>query len=154
MYELSDVLVDPYQEGVESVLGSFVYFGNSPQEVLKSANEGKCYAMFSDLDDGGFFVDGPCDSGPYQCIIKRTDMRYRKFKDISEFLEHAENKPAGFDYHYLIKTGIWLRDYSGCLYQVTMIDGLGVQMNGVFLHWQDLLDDYLFLDGTLCGVFE
>ena len=40
MYSLANVLVNPYQEGVESALGSFVYFGNSPQEVLKRANEG------------------------------------------------------------------------------------------------------------------
>ena len=154
MYSLANVLVDPYQEGVESVLGSLVYFGNSPQEVLKRANEGLCYAEFTDFDEGGFFVDDD-ESGPFQCIIPKTDLSYRKFNGMEEFLEYASDYKATTPYEdYLFKTGIWLKSYSGEIFQVIRINGTGVSLGGCFFYWSDLLSDYMFLDGRRCGVYE
>lgn len=154
MYSLANVLVDPYQEGVESALGSFVYFGNSPQEVLKRANEGLCYAEFTDFDECGFFVEGP-NSGIYQCIILRHGKEYRKFNGQTEFLDYASmTKSSSPDENFLISTGIWVKDYEGFIYQVTGIDGTGVQFNGCFYYWDDLLCDFMFLDGRRCGVYE
>ena len=154
MYSLANVLVDPYQEGVESALGSLVYFGNSPQEVLKRANEGLCYAEFTDFDEGGFFVDDG-ESGPYQCIIPKTDKKYRKFSGITEFIDYASmTHSSSPDENFLISIGIWVKDYNGFIYQVTGMDGTGVQFNGCFYYWDDLLSMFMFLDGRRCGVYE
>ena len=156
MYSLANVLVNPYQEGVESVLGSLVYFGNSPQEVLERANNGICYANLSDVDDGGFFVED-YESGPFQCIIPKIGLSYRKFKGMEEFLEYASDHGLATltpCEDYLCHTGIWLKNYSGEIFQVIRINGTGVSLGGCFFYWSDLLSDYLFLDGERCGVYE
>ena len=154
MYSLANVLVDPYQEGVESALGSFVYFGNSPQEVLKRANEGLCYAEFTDFDEGGFFVEGP-NSGIYQCIILRHGKGCRKFKGMQEFLEYAyKNAKYDTSNEYLHSVGIWVKDCEGNMFQVNVIEGTGIGFKGCFYYWDDILADYTFLNGERCGVYE
>ena len=154
MYGFDDILINPKSKCVEDLFGKNVYYGNSPQEVLERANNGIGYANLSDVDDGGFFVDDD-ESGPFQCIIPKTDLSYRKFKGMEEFLEYASDFKATTPCEdYLFKTGIWLKDYSGEIFQVTRINGVGVGIEGCFYYWSDLLSDYLFLDGRRCGVYE
>ena len=154
MYGFDDILINPKSKCVEDLFGKNVYYGNSPQEVLERANNGIGYANLSDVDDGGFFVDDD-ESGPFQCIIPKTDLSYRKFKGMEEFLEYASDcKIMTPCEDYLCHTGIWLKDYSGEIFQVTRINGAGVGIEGCFYYWSDLLSDYLFLDGRRCGVYE
>ena len=154
MYGFDDILINPKSKCVDDLFGKNVYYGNSPQEVLERANNGIGYANLSDVDDGGFFVDDD-ESGPFQCIIPKTDLSYRKFKGMEEFLEYASDFKATTPCEdYLCHTGIWLKDYSGEIFQVTRINGVGVGIEGCFYYWSDLLSDYLFLDGRRCGVYE
>ena len=154
MYGFDDILINPKSKCVDDLFGKNVYYGNSPQDVLENANNGRCYAKLSEVDDGGFFVE-EYESGPFQCIIPKTDLSYRKFKGMEEFLEYASDCKAttpGDD--YLLKTGIWLKSYSGEIFQVIRINGTGVSLGGCFFYWSDLLSDYMFLDGRRCGVYE
>lgn len=154
MYGFDDILINPKSKCVEDLFGKNVYYGNSPQEVLERANNGICYAKLSDVDDGGFFVEDD-ESGPFQCIIPKIGLSYRKFNGMEEFLEYASDCKAttpGED--CLLKTGIWLKSYSGEIFQVIRINGTGVSLGGCFFYWSDLLSDYLFLDGRRCGVYE
>ena len=154
MYGFDDILINPKSKCVDDLFGKNVYYGNSPQEVLERANNGICYANLSDVDDGGFFVDDD-ESGPFQCIIPKTDLSYRKFNGMDEFLEYASDCKATTPCEdYLYHTGIWLKDYSGGIFQVIKIFGDGVSLGGCFFYWSDLLSDYLFLDGRRCGVYE
>ena len=124
--------------------------------MLENANDGICYAKLSDVDDGGFFVEDD-ESGPFQCIIPKTDLSYRKFKGMEEFLEYASDHGLATltpCEDYLCHTGIWLKDYSGGIFQVIKINGTGVSLGGCFFYWSDLLSDYMFIDGRRCGVYE
>ena len=156
MYGFDDILINPKSKCVDDLFGKNVYYGNSPQEVLENANDGICYAKLSDVDDGGFFVEDD-ESGPFQCIIPKIGLSYRKFKGMEEFLEYASDHGLATltpCEDYLCHTGIWLKDYSGEIFQVTRINGAGVGIEGCFFYWSDLLSDYLFLDGRRCGVYE
>lgn len=156
MYGFDDILINPKSKCVDDLFGKNVYYGNSPQEVLERANNGICYAKLSDVDDGGFFVEDD-ESGPFQCIIPKIGLSYRKFKGMDEFLEYASDHGLAtltLCEDYLCHTGIWLKDYSGGIFQVITIFGDGVSLGGCFFYWSDLLSDYLFLDGRRCGVYE
>ena len=154
MYGFDDILINPKSKCVDDLFGKNVYYGNSPQEVLERANNGIGYAKLSDVDDGGFFVEDD-ESGPFQCIIPKTDLSYRKFKGMEEFLEYASDFKATTPCEdYLCHTGIWLKSYSGEIFQVIRINGTGVSLGGCFFYWSDLLSDYMFIDGRRCGVYE
>ena len=156
MYGFDDILINPKSKCVDDLFGKNVYYGNSPQEVLENANDGICYAKLSDVDDGGFFVEDD-ESGPFQCIIPKIGLSYRKFKGMEEFLEYASDHGLATltpCEDYLCHTGIWLKDYSGGIFQVIKINGTGVSLGGCFFYWSDLLSDYMFLDGRRCGVYE
>ena len=156
MYGFDDILINPKSKCVDDLFGKNVYYGNSPQEVLERANNGIGYAKLSDVDDGGFFVDDD-ESGPFQCIIPKIGLSYRKFKGMEEFLEYASDHGLATltpCEDYLCHTGIWLKDYSGGIFQVIKINGTGVSLGGCFFYWSDLLSDYMFIDGRRCGVYE
>ena len=156
MYGFDDILINPKSKCVDDLFGKNVYYGNSPQEVLENANDGICYAKLSDVDDGGFFVEDD-ESGPFQCIIPKIGLSYRKFKGMEEFLEYASDHGLATltpCEDYLCHTGIWLKDYSGGIFQVIKINGTGVSLGGCFFYWSDLLSDYMFIDGRRCGVYE
>ena len=156
MYGFDDILINPKSKCVDDLFGKNVYYGNSPQEVLENANNGICYAKLSDVDDGGFFVEDD-ESGPFQCIIPKIGLSYRKFKGMEEFLEYASDHGLATltpCEDYLCHTGIWLKSYSGEIFQVIRINGTGVSLGGWFVYWSDLLSDYLFIDGRRCGVYE
>lgn len=154
MYGFIDILINPKSKCVDDLFGKNVYYGNSPQEVLENANNGICYAKLSEVDDGGFFVEDD-ESGPFQCIIPKMDLSYRKFKGMQEFLEYAcNNAKDDTSNEYLHSVGIWVKDYEGNMFQVNVIEGTGIGFNGCFFYWSDLLSDYLFLDGERCGVYE
>ena len=156
MYVFDDILINPKSKCVDDLFGKNVYYGNSPQEVLERANNGICYAKLSDVDDGGFFVEDD-ESGPFQCIIPKIGLSYRKFKGMEEFLEYASAHGLATltpCENYLCHTGIWLKNYSGEIFQVTRINGTGVSLGGCFFYWSDLLSDYRVIDGERCGVYE
>ena len=156
MYGFDDIIINPKSKCVDDLFGKNVYYGNSPQEVLENANDGICYAKLSDVDDGGFFVEDD-ESGPFQCIIPKIGLSYRKFKGMEEFLEYASDHGLATltpCEDYLCHTGIWLKDYSGGIFQVIKINGTGVSLGGCFFYWSDLLSDYMFIDGRRCGVYE
>ena len=87
--------------------------------------------------------------------IVYSSKEYRKFKGMQEFLEYAyKNAKDDTSNEYLHSVGIWVKDCDGNMYQVNVIDGTGIGVNGCFFYWSDLLSDYMFLDGRRCGVYE
>ena len=154
MYGFDDILINPKSKCVDDLFGKNVYYGNSPQEVLERANNGICYAKLSDVDDGGFFVEDD-ESGPFQCIIPKIGLSYRKFKGMQEFLEYAyKNAKDDTSNEYLHSVGIWVKDCEGNMFQVNVIEGTGIGFKGCFYYWDDILADYTFLNGERCGVYE
>ena len=156
-YTYKDIIIDPTSEEAKNAVGKICYFSNSPRNILsdiycKSAVEG----ILTNMDDGYFEVD---NEGYWDCIILKKEepkLEYIPFKDGREFFNSylsVESRLEKEDY-FLSNHGIWLMDCeNGDYFLVTEIWGDGVVLgrNQTTTHWDDLLEDFIFLDGSPCG---
>lgn len=87
---------------------------------------------------------------------------YRPFKDCNELIEHYQKNyksAIGCDIYFpsLYKPCIWVREKdTECDSLITEYAPYGVTLGGEInrIGLQELLDNYTFLDGSPCGVFE
>ena len=155
-YTYKDIIIDPTSEEAKNAVGKICYFSNSPRNILsdiycKSAVEG----ILTNMDDGYFEVD---NEGYWDCIIlkKEEPKKYVPFENGQEFFNSylsVESRLEKEDY-FLSNHGIWLMDCeNGDYFLVTEIWGDGVVLgsNQTTTHWDDLLEDFIFLDGSHCG---
>ena len=103
-------------------------------------------------------------------IIKKEEPKpkpkYIPFENVTEFLDAYRNTPDCLpeEVSYLSHNGIWLKDNEIDAYcMVTEIWDMGIVIGNknitigettVFndiTSWDELLEDYTFLDGTTCG---
>ena len=158
-YTYKDIIIDPNSEEAKNAVGKICYFSNSPRNILSdiycnSAVEG----ILTNMDDGYFEVD---NEGYWDCIIlKKEELKpkpkYVPFQDGREFFNSylsVESRLEKEDY-FLSNHGICLMDCeNGDYFLVTEIWGDGVVLgsNQETTHWDDLLEDFIFLDGSPCG---
>ena len=156
-YTYKDIIIDPTSEEAKNAVGKICYFSNSPRNILsdiycKSAVEG----ILTNMDDGYFEVD---NEGYWDCIILKKEEpkpKHVQFQDGREFFNSylsVESRLEKEDY-FLSNHGIWLMDCeNGDYFMVTEIWGDGVVLgsNQETTHWDDLLEDFIFLDGSHCG---
>ena len=158
-YTYKDIIIDPTSEEAKNAVGKICYFSNSPRNILSdiycnSAVEG----ILTNMDDGYFEVD---NEGYWDCIILKNEElkpkpKYVSFQDGREFFNSylsVESRLEKEDY-FLSNHGIWLMDCeNGDYFLVTEIWGDGVVLgsNQETTHWDDLLEDFIFLDGSPCG---
>ena len=156
-YTYKDIIIDPNSEEAKNAVGKICYFSNSPRNILsdiyrKSAVEG----ILTNMDDGYFEVD---NEGYWDCIILKKEEpkpKYVPFQDIREFLlsYSCYERLLKEDNCFLSNRGIWLMDCeNGDYFLVTEIWGDGVVLgsNQTTTHWDDLLEEFIFLDGSPCG---
>ena len=168
-YTYKDIIIDPTSEEAKNAVGKICYFSNSPRNILsdiycKSAVEG----ILTNMDDGYFEVD---NEGYWDCIILKKEEpkpkpKYVPFENVTEFLDAYRNTPDCLpeEVSYLSHNGIWLKDNEIDAYcMVTEIWDMGIVIGNknitigettVFndiTSWDELLEDYTFLDGTTCG---
>lgn len=157
-------IINPNSEQAKSYIGKICYFGDTPNQCLKRANNGVDIHCFI-LDRIRPTYDYPfvsSDGFTGGCIIpkKEEESEYVPFESIEEFikasLEHNKN-------HVLSSTGIWLEektfDKNGELgdYYIYNIDSFDMINNIVFsgetnFNFSQLLKSKAtFLDGTPCG---
>ena len=155
-YTYKDIIIDPDSEEAKNAVGKICYFSNSPRNILsdiycKSAVEG----ILTNMDDGYFEVD---NEGYWDCIILKKEEpkpEYIPFQDGREFFNSylsVESRLEKEDY-FLSNHGIWLMDCeNGDYFMVTEIWGDGVVLgsNQFTTSWNDLSNDYTFLDGSPC----
>lgn len=156
-YTYKDIIIDPNSEEAKNAVGKICYFSNSPRNILsdiyrKSAVEG----ILTNMDDGYFEVD---NEGYWDCIILKKEEpkpKHFQFQDGREFFNYylsVESRLEKEDY-FLSNHGIWLMDCeNGDYFLVTEIWGDGVVLgsNQTTTHWDDLLEEFIFLDGSPCG---
>ena len=148
-YTYKDVIIDPEDPRVE--IGAEYYFGDTPAEVLKFANDNGRGAILANADDednqGPFwFKDiGFTLSKGRPCIIrkKEPEKKYVPFD-----LNNEEDRVK--------LRGVWVREKdSGRELAVTAIyldeKPPFVELNDNGFIAEDLLENYEFLDGTPCG---
>ena len=160
MYGYEDIIINPKDDNVSELIGKPVYFGDSPSEALKMAMDGDSYGCLVNISEDGFIIVDTI----YECIIPKKSPEYRPFNGMDRFLIEFEYKKNEFNDNFVMKkdgntnlvlwnTGIHLlHEEEYCL--VTEIDNSGLCINGFYYNWDELLDDYRFLDGSKCGICE
>ena len=163
-YTRKDIIMDPNDPRLEGAIGKKVYSSSDINLVLNRANNDE-YEMIltqvEDVDSEPFTVMNT-DGTEYDAdfiIIKKEEPKpeYIPFENMEEFLEACRRVEINWleaNDHYLSKRGIWLKDKEADAYfMVTEIWNRGVFVvdDSDETPWNELLEDYTFLDGSPCG---
>ena len=159
-YTYKDIIIDPTSEEAKNAVGEGCYFGSNPKTVLDFANCNKknflrvleCIKPEEDNPFYDYNYGFPC------IIVKKEEPKpeYIPFQDGREFFNSylsVESRLEKED-HFLSNHGIWLkRRESDDLFMVVDIwdDGVVIGSNQFTTSWNDLSNDYTFLDGSPCG---
>lgn len=164
-YTFENLIINPETPGLERLIGKKVYYGTAPLDCLKRANKDYEVGILREIRKDclcPFLVEVP--NGMifnYVCIIPKKEEpkpkpKYVPFQDGREFFNSylsVESRLKKEDY-LLSNHGIWLMDCeNGDYFLVTEIWGDGVVLgsNQTTTHWDDLLEEFIFLDGSPCG---
>lgn len=177
-YTYDNIIIDPHKEGIGSLIGKEVYFEAKPFLCLKAANEklasnsGILVEVYKDSINP-FCVKGKSGSYKYPCIIEKKEElkpEFIPFESADEFLDEYDNanysvSNGTLGNKLLNYGGVWLKskkDNSLCMVAGICDDGLvicdkkmtisdSIEYN-VKMSWAEILADFLFLDGTPCGM--
>ena len=162
-YTFENLIMNPETPGLESLIGKKVYSGTAPLDCLKRANKDYEVGILREIRKDclcPFLVEVP--NGMifnYVCIIPKKEeqkSKYVPFQDGREFFNSylsVESRLEKED-HFLSNHGIWLkRRESDDLFMVVDIwdDGVVIGSNQFTTSWNDLSNNYTFLDGSPCG---
>lgn len=180
-YTRENLIIDPETQGLEDIIGKEVYANDVPLYCLKCANENLQVSILREIRKNDFFpfrVEDP--DGRilgFDCIIVKKEepkSEFIPFTSADEFIDAYDSANYsvinGTRANRLLNYGgIWLKGKdSRAYYMVTeiwdcglVIDDINMKtfkiekdryltVNGV-THWKELLEYYIFLDGTPCG---
>lgn len=160
-YTYDDIIINPYSEEARNCIGKMVYYSDNPNGCLRSANNGNSThcGILQKIEIGGYlpFVLENSDFA-WACIMpKKEDPKpeYVPFSSAEEFInEYSHNHIFRMECDTTTKLdnyGMWLK-YKNDYVQVTYIEASGINFGTQMeADWQDLYDNYTFLDGTPCG---
>ena len=162
-YTFENLIMNPETPGLESLIGKKVYSGTAPLDCLKRANKDYEVGILREIRKDclcPFLVEVP--NGMifnYVCIIPKKEeqkSKYVPFQDGREFFNSYLNVESRLEKedHFLSNHGIWLkRRESDDLFMVVDIwdDGVVIGSNQFTTSWNDLSNDYTFLDSSPCG---
>ena len=172
-YTFKDLIIDPETPSLENLIGKEVYFDDVPINCIKWANEDYEVGILKDVrkdNPAPFFVK--TSRGRmlnYPCIIPKKEEElepeFVPFKSVDEFLDEFDEANYSITHGTLENRvleygGIWLKskkDDSLCMAAGVQDDGLVIcdkdtlEYN-VKMSWDEILADFVFLDGTPCGM--
>lgn len=168
-YTFDNVIVNPFMEGIESLIGKEVYFHDNPFLCLKNAND-KSPVMSGILVEicrvsiNPFLIklnDGAANA--YSCIIekKEPESKYVPFKSMEEFIDKYSEVVKGIECDSfedgILQWGMWLKyidDNDKPVYTLVCEikdEGVKLDEHGRFT-WEELLSKgFLFPNDTPCG---
>ena len=174
-YTHNNIIIYPASEKAKNCIGKMVYFADSPSKCLSYANNNDnehCEILREiNVDRNSPFL---LNSGFWDCIILRNEElepEYVPFKDYGEFIRYyvSSTSDNSLDSKIFSLGGIWLK-WKGIdvFHMVTEIWGKGVVIGNKKLNtlskpnneyyttneittWDELLEEYTFLDGSPCG---
>ena len=160
-YTYEDIIMDPNDPRLEDAIGKECWLSDYPKEVLDYArNNLKEFRLKSIEKEENFpFVDNNHEDNWALIIIKKEEPKpkYVPFESKEEFIDafhyHDNSKYSETD-DILLNYGMWLKHReSDDLFMVVEIwdDGVVIGSNQFTTSWNDLSNDYTFLDGTPCG---
>ena len=160
-YTYKDIIIDPTSEEAKNAIGKKCYMYDSPTMLLKMANSDDGARTLESIDESDYPFNDKEFGSEWTCIIVKKEEpkpKHVQFQDGREFFNSylsVESRLEKEDY-FLSNHGIWLMDCeNGDYFLVTEIWGDGVVLgsNQTTTHWDDLLEDFIFLDGSPCGRF-
>lgn len=166
-YTFENLIINPETPGLEDLIGKEVYFNDIPIYCIKQANDDYKVGILTEIRkdySAPFFVETP--SGcmlNYACIIPKKEdpkPKYIPFESVNEFID-------AYDYcvNYRISrgsvedkllncSGILLRrkeDDAMCMVIEIRKDGIVLGSGQSLVKWGELLEGYVFIDGSPCG---
>ena len=177
-YTYDNVIIDPHKEGVRSLIGKEVYFHDNPSRCLEGANEKSTdisgtLVEIKETSHDPFVIEKYGAFYTVPCIIEKKEEpkpEFVPFKSADEFVDEYDNvnysiNSGTLENKLLNCGGVWLKskkDYSLCMVARVSNDGLvicdkkmtisGMVECNVKMSWAEILADFLFLDGTPCGM--
>ena len=159
-YTYEDIIMDPEDPRLEDAIGKECWLSDYPKEVLDYArNNLKEFRLKSIEKEENFpFVDNNHEDNWALIIIKKEEPKpkYVPFESKEEFIDafhyHDNSKYSETD-DILLNYGMWLKHReSDDLFMVVEIwdDGVVIGSNQFTTSWNDLSNDYTFLDGSPC----
>ena len=158
-YTYKDIIIDPTSKEAKNAIGKKCYMYDSPTMLLKMANSDDDARTLESIDESDYPFNDKEFGSEWTCIIVKKEEpkpKHVQFQDGREFFNSylsVESRLEKEDY-FLSNHGIWLMDCeNGDYFLVTEIWGDGVVLgsNQETTHWDDLLEDFIFLDGSPCG---
>ena len=168
-YTYDDLIVNPNKEGIESLIGKEVYYGDIPLYCIKGANENYKIGILREVrknEAAPFYIEilpMGCTLN-FACMIPKKEEpkpKYVPFKNQKEFLgayqKFKENIKSDTFENNLADYGIWVKDKNGISCSLVIeIWNEGVALGGdtQSIYWRDLFEYYTFPDGSACGKRE
>ena len=158
-YTYKDIIIHPTSEEAKNAIGKKCYMYDSPTMLLKMANSNDDARTLESIDESDYPFNDKEFGSEWTCIIVKKEEpkpKHVQFQDGREFFNSylsVESRLEKEDY-FLSNHGIWLMDCeNGDYFLVTEIWGDGVVLgsNQTTTHWDDLLEEFIFLDGSPCG---
>ena len=159
-YTFADIIMDPEDPRLEGAIGKECYLSDFPKIALDVARNNSTIDRLKRIakEETCPFVNEEEESNWAVIIIKKEEQKskYVPFQDGREFFNSylsVENRLEKED-HFLSNHGIWLkRRESDDLFMVVDIwdDGVVIGSNQFTTSWNDLSNDYTFLDSSPCG---
>ena len=177
-YTYDNIIIDPTKEGIESLIGKEVYFHNNPSLCLDYANKKSTdhLGVLVEIRKNSlvpFTIKQGHSVNEYSCIIEKKDdpkPEFIPFESADEFLDEYDNatysvNSGALENKLLNYGGVWLKskkDNSLCMVSGIWDKGLvicdkkmtisdSIEYN-VKMSWDKILADFVFLDGTPCGM--
>ena len=167
-YTYDNVIINPTQEGIESLIGKEVYYSDVPFYCIGSANETYKIGILREVrnnEDAPFYIENPMGyTLNYACIIPKKEEpkpKYVPFESKNEFVrayqKFKESITCDTFENNLADYGIWVKNKNGisCAMVLEIWDE-GVALGGETqsIYWRDLFEYYTFPDGSPCGKLE
>lgn len=156
-YTYKDIIIDPISEEAKNAIGEGCYFGSNPKTVLDFANcnEKKFLRVLECIkpeEDNPFYdynYGFPC------IIIKKEEPKpkYVPFESAEEFIDafhYHDNANYSETDDILLNYGMWLK-LNELYVLVTCISDEYIKTFESCYFWNELLENFEFLDGSPCG---
>ena len=156
-YTYKDIIIDPISEEAKNAIGEGCYFGSNPKTVLDFANcnEKKFLRVLECIkpeEDNPFYdynYGFPC------IIVKKEEPKpkYVPFESKEEFIEafhYHDNANYSETDDILLNYGVWLK-LNELYVLVTCISDEYIKTFESCYFWNELLENFEFLDGSPCG---
>ena len=156
-YTYKDIIIDPTSEEAKNAVGEGCYFGSNPKTVLDFANcnEKKFLRVLECIkpeEDNPFYdynYGFPC------IIVKKEEPKpkYVPFESKEEFIEafhYHDNANYSETDDILLNYGMWLK-LNELYVLVTCISDEYIKTFESCYFWNELLENFEFLDGSPCG---